>query len=163
MSGSAGLAIRVLAAIAIAGLLVTGCGAFAPSPSPVPSFAATLATPDGQVGLARANGRIALFVPNGQGGVYEMTSNPDRALGDAAVHLAALGGATGVQINSFVFGSAPAGAVTIEVSPEDVTAPIENGLFVVGLKTKDLKPQDLHWKFLQPDGTVVLAGDNIKE
>ena len=92
-----------------------------------------------------------------------MTNTPDRALGDPAVHLAALGGDTGKQVNSFVFGNAPVGAVTIEVSPENVTAPIENGLFVVGLKAKDLQPRDLHWKFLRPDGSVVLAGDNILE
>jgi hypothetical protein len=154
-------AIQSLAALAVAGLLATGCGLFEPS-SPAPSFVAAFAGPEGLVGLTRSNGAIALYIPNGAGGTTEITTTPDRP-GDLTVHLAALGGSTQARLNSFVYGNAPAGAATVEVTPETVVGQVQNGLFVVGLQQKDLNPLLLHWKFLRLDGTVVLSGSGIKE
>ena len=156
-----------LAAIAFAGLLVAGCGLVepsdaTPSSTPTPSFAATFATADGPVALARVNGQLALLAPDGAGGVSEVTRVPDRP-GAITVHLAALDGQTGRDASSFVYGRAPVGAASVEVSPEAVTAGVENGLFIVGLRTKDLLPTQFAWRFLAPDRSVVLAGEGIQD
>ena len=150
--------------VAIGALLMasglSGCG-FLPSPtSPPPSLAVQVRLLDGGLaGLARSDGRIWLMLPSGTN-VSAATSAADSP-GTTAVHLLALGGQTGVSANSFVFGNAPTGAVTVEVGPGKATGTVRDGLFLVALPQRDMSPSNLSWRFMISTGIVVESGTGI--
>ena len=77
-------------------------------------------------------------------------------------HLLASGGATDSQWNSFFYGTAADGVASVRVSSAGTTGGrVVNGVWVVALKAKDLKPDDISWQFLDNAGGSVLSGTGI--
>jgi hypothetical protein len=164
MAGEARKHLRLSTELVAVLLVATGCGSLVPSSSPTtaPSLVIETETVDGLIGLARGDGALALLIADESGGLSQITVVDDRA-GDTTIHIATLGGQTGRQINSFVFGNAPAGASRVDVTNEGASTGVSDGVFVLGLRERDLNPANLHWAFLAPDGTVILQGDGLRE
>jgi hypothetical protein len=145
--------------------LLAACSIVGPMPGPseasttVPSLVASVMTSDGTIGVARENGQLLLMLADEQRVLHEVTRSPDQ-VGETSVYLLAYGGTSARALNSFVFGNAPDGATRIEVLGATATA-VNSGLFVVGLSAKDLRPDQLRWRFLGADGSVIREGTGI--
>jgi hypothetical protein len=147
-----------LGAWALIVLLGAGCIA-GPTVAPPPDLAGVLETPDGVVGLFRdANGVHLVLGNDDTGGQH------DGANGESlpTVHLFSLGGQTGRTYNSFVFGLAPPGAVTVHLAGLDgIGGTVDGGLYVIALRDKDILPKNVVWSFQAPSGAVIAEGSNI--
>jgi hypothetical protein len=151
---------RPVAPLALIGALVMGCGLATPSvrPPSAPAFNAQIATPDGPVGLVQTNDSIELYLQSSDGGTYKVTSTPSASA--PTVHLYSQGGATGRQLNTFVFGEAPDGATAVMVNGTRTV--VTAGLYVVGLAAKELRPDAIVWSFLGASDQVIARGSGIK-
>jgi hypothetical protein len=150
--------VALLAPFALAGCSLLAPGVQPVPPTPLPIFAVTLDTPDGEVGVVRKQSGLELVFVNGGGGTSAQFD------GQAPhIYLITYGGETGQTYNSYVYGVAPAGATSVEFAGFDapLRSPIVGGTFLVALKEKEVKPSDLHWTFLSGAGAVILRGSSI--
>lgn len=117
---------------------------------------------DDIVGLSRGSDRLVLCV-TGTDGALDAVTTVD--LGDRrpTVYLFTYGGSTGRHDNSYVFRSAPVGAAQAEIEPGAGRGVVQDGLYVVTLPLKDLRPGDLRWRFLGAPGNVIESGTGIVE
>jgi hypothetical protein len=152
-----------LAAFGLFGLFVSGCWYMTPSVTPsaaptAPEFDVRIDTPDGPAGLVRNGESLDLYLRSSDGGTYKVTTAPR---GDPpTVHLLSMGGETGRQTNSFVFGDAPVGATAVVVN--GIRAAVSGELYVVALSTRELLPDAVVWSFLGPDEAVLVRGSGIR-
>lgn len=85
-------------------------------------------------------------------------------LGDAAsgLHLQSLDGETGDEWNTFIYGTAPASASRVQVDGYDAEGGrVVDGTWVLALRDRGLRPDDIHWTFVDALGEVVDAGTGI--
>ncbi len=77
------------------------------------------------------------------------------AIGMDSLHLLSYAGETGEAWNTFVFGSAAAGTVRVELAgfPDQRGGTVVDGAWIIALREKDLGPEDLEWRFIAEDGT----------
>jgi hypothetical protein len=129
-----------------------------PAP-PTDPLVVTLATPDGVVGVARQDGLVLLFVDGGDSGrtVISRKSDPGQRY---LVSFTTQEGDTGDRINTHVFGVAPNGAMGVQVAIRGRDAPsaLRDGLFVAVSDQMGIRPDELSWRFVGADGTVIAAG-----
>ena len=143
-----------LGLLALAVVVVAGCGLTEATPTP-PPIQARLDTPDGVVGVFRDGAGIH-FVIDGQdtGGQH-----PDRTA--PTVDLWSTGGDSGRVYNSFVYGLAPVGAVRVELAGlAPIGGTVEDGLYILALRDKDILPTKLQWRFVSSAGAVLAEGSN---
>jgi len=144
-----------LGRLALAVVVVSGCGLLEATPTP-PPIQVRLDTPDGVVGAFR-DGTGIHFVIDGQdtGGKPSDRTPP-------TVDLFSTGGDTGRVYNSFVFGFAPVGAVRVELAGfEPIGGTVEDGMYILALRDEDILPTKLQWRFLSSAGAVLAEGSNI--
>jgi hypothetical protein len=153
---------RLRVPFAALGVLLAGCSLL-PTPSvgppTAPTFDVGIDTPDGPVGLVRSENSIGLYLHSSDGGTYQVTTVPSGS--PPTVHLYSQGGATGRQINTFVFGDAPAGAMEVVVNGS--RAAVTDGLYVVGLAIRELRPDAVVWSFLGGGDEIIVQGSGIKD
>lgn len=154
------LHVPFLAMIVIGG----GLACAAPAQTSSPSFTATVNTEDGSVGVFLADGILSLYTVDSNGHFQLVTSKTESG-GIASVHLSAYGGQTADKYNSFVFGIAPpdAGSFVLSQPGQAVGGDVSQGAYVVAVTQTDVTPDELHWKFLRPDGSVLEEGTGITE
>lgn len=155
---------RQIVALVAAGIVVLACQ---PSPSGTaqacrPPLAVQVESADGPVALARISDRLVLCVAGPDGDLKEVTA-VERSDRRPTVHLVAYGGSTGRHDNSFVFGDAPVGAARVEIEPGAGRGVVAGGLYVVALPPRDLRPDQLVWRFLGAPGNVIASGTGIVE
>lgn len=154
---------RALAAAVIATLIVAlvgACQSTAPTVSiPLPHVVARVETPDGFAGVARKDFRLSLILGDGRT-ASEVSSGEDHPH-EATVHLATYGGETGTAMNSYVWGNAPPRAVRVQLSLGGVGGQVVDGLYVVALPDKEVRPDALRWSFLDAGGRAVEEGTGI--
>ncbi|MES2209853.1 MAG: hypothetical protein V4515_06670 [Chloroflexota bacterium] len=116
---------------------------------------ASLDTPDGVVGVyLDARGTHLVLGDQDTGG--------QKDAGAPTINLFSFGGETGRTYNSFVFGLAPPGATQFELDGlEYIGGGVIGGTYVVALKTRDILPQQLVWRFRSSLGAVLKEGSNI--
>ena len=144
-----------LGLLALAVVVVSGCGLTGATPTP-PPIQVRLDTPDGVVGVFRDGAGIH-FVIDGQdtGGQH-----PDRTA--PTVDLFSLSGDTGRVYNSFVYGLAPVGAVRVELAGlAPIGGTVEDGMYILALRDKLILPTKLQWRFVSSAGVVLAEGSNI--
>jgi hypothetical protein len=138
-------------------LTLSGCALYqaAPTPAPVPpQLLVSIDTVDGTIGVFRAAGRLHLWIGN------DVTSQAETT--PPTVHLISYGGETGLTYNSFVFGTAPPGAVRVELAGfQAIGGDVKGGAYVLAVRDKEVLPTQLNWTFLAAGGAVVLKGSNI--
>ncbi|HJP88005.1 MAG TPA: hypothetical protein VJ850_03100 [Candidatus Limnocylindrales bacterium] len=155
---------RATLVAAIVSFALQGCSYLAPTPSivvetPLPNFTTRVDSPDGVVGVVRSGTTIRLvFLPGGGGTSAQVEGAAPH------VYLMSMGGETGATYNSWIFGIAPEGATTVELAGavDAISAPMVDGVFLIGLKAKDIGPGALNWTFRSPGGAVVARGNGIR-
>lgn len=110
------------------------------------------------VGPSLADGRVtivAIHERDGQWVASPLSSSPGLA-GSDSLHLISYGGATGEAWNTLVFGTAAPGTmqVTLDGFPEQRGGTVDDGAWVIALRDKDLDPADIHWTFMDADGST---------
>lgn len=115
-----------------------------------------LQTSDGLAGVFRDAGTHLVLAGQDTGAQRETVDPP-------TVHLLAFDGDTGLAYNSFVFGLAPRGATQVKLVGMDGLGAVENGVYVVAIKTKDVLPTQLNWVFSDAAGMVIAQGWNITQ
>jgi hypothetical protein len=138
--------------------MVVACSAPVPS---APPFVARADFAGGSAGVVREPDFLSLYIGDNAAGFSLATRTAD-AGGHVTVHLLTHGGETGSEINSFVFGSAPPGAVSVTVGPGEVLGAVTSGTYVVGLRPKDILPDGITWRFQDGAGAVVASGIGIR-
>jgi hypothetical protein len=149
-----------LVSLTLAAAALSACGATPRLPVPdeaVVHFgneAAAAVIVDGTVELQVA-------VP-GAASPATITSGAGRA-GDVSVRLLSYGGETGEEYNTFVYGTAPAGATSVSLfwPSGTVGGQVWGGAWLIVLREKDVTPGQLHWRFRSADGGLVASGDGI--
>ena len=155
---------RATVVAAIVAFALQGCSYLAPTQSavietPLPNFTTRVDSPDGVVGVVHAGTTIRLvFLPGGGGTSAQIQGAAPH------VYLMSMGGETGATYNSWVFGIAPDGAATVELAGavDAISAPMVDGVFLIGLKAKDIGPGALSWTFRSADGAVLAKGAGIR-
>jgi len=139
-------------------LVAAGCMA-GPTVAPLWNLAGVLETPDGVVGVFRDADGVHLVLGNDDtGGQHDGADGESRP----TVHLFSTGGQSGRTYNSFVFGLAPPGAVSVHLAGLDgIGGTVDGGLYVIALREKDLLPQNIAWNFQAQSGAVIAEGSNI--
>jgi hypothetical protein len=156
---------KATVAAMLATMVLAGCVSPAPTLPPTPpTFAASVDTPDGRVGVTLANSTLGLYSV-GPGGEITLITTKQGAAPGATVHLSSYGGQTGLAYNTFVFGLAPAGATRFEIVPagQALGGEVVEGVFLVALRAKDVTPQQLNWEFISEDGSVIERGSGIRD
>lgn len=65
--------------------------------------------------------------------------------------------------NTFVYGTAEPGTARVELEGlEGVGGDVVAGAWLIVLRETDVTPEQLHWRFLRPDGSVRRAGEGIR-
>ena len=147
--------------LAVVILSLAACASpVAPTPTP-PAMDVVADTPEGQAGVATDSARIHLYLSDADGVLGEVATYEDSG-GHTSVHMVTYSGETGRNTNTFAFGYAPKGAVSVEVGPQSVATALENGVFVAVLSAKDLPLPDLSWKFLDASGKVIEQGTGLE-
>lgn len=78
----------------------------------------------------------------------------------SSLRLMSMGGETGLDWNSFVYGTAPAAVSAVQLDGFDGEGGhVSDGVWVIALREKDISPNDLHWKFVDATGLTVESGD----
>ena len=77
-------------------------------------------------------------------------------------HLVTMGGETGEEWNSFLFGTAPEVASRVVVSGHTATGGhVADGSWVLAFRDRDLLPGQLTWSVLDAIGGVIASGTGI--
>jgi hypothetical protein len=150
--------------------LVGGCAVRAVDPAtllPVKP-AAVVRLDDGAAAAALArDGRIEVWVARREGGEVRVQSIAGSGgavpLLEDRVHLASHGGDTGEAWNTFVYGTAEPGTARVQLDGfEGLGGQVVDGAWLIVLREKDVTPEQLHWRFLRPDGSVRREGSGIR-
>lgn len=154
------------AAAFAAALLLAGCQPVSARPSlPVPDAAVVELGSQAAAAQLR-DGRVSVVVAvpakrEGGGGSASVITSSAAAPG-GTVNLLSYGGATGEPWNTFVYGNAPPGIARVELSSSaGVGGQVVDGAWLIALPDLDVTPDQVHWRFLGLDGTVLRAGDGI--
>jgi hypothetical protein len=111
-------------------------------------------------------GRVEVWVARREGG--EPTANPITASAavpplEDRVLLVSYGGETSAEWNTFVYGTAEPGTARVELEGfEGLGGQVVDGAWLIVLREKDVTPEQLHWRFLRPDGTARREGTGIR-
>lgn len=82
--------------------------------------------------------------------------------GEVTARLVTMGGATGQEWNSFLFGTAPPASSRIVVDGLAGTGgQVAGGAWVIALRERDLSPHHLRWSVLDALGDVIASGTGI--
>ena len=82
--------------------------------------------------------------------------------GQGLVWLYSAGGDTGDEWNTYVFGIASPDVSRVEVEGVDgVGGQVADGAWVIASREKDLTPDDIDWRFVDPYGAVLASGHGI--
>jgi hypothetical protein len=149
-----------LGSLALAAAIICGCGGTARLPVP---DGAVVHLGDSDAAAVLEGGLVELLVAvHGQQDLRTITSGAGRA-GVLSVRLLAYGGDTSEQYNSFVYGTAPAGATSVSLSwpADDVGGQVWGGAWLIALPEEDVTPDQLHWQFKAADGSVIASGDGV--
>lgn len=153
------------AAFIAAALLLVACQVLSGRPS-LPVSAAAIVELGSEAAAAQLrDGRVSVYVAvPGQGG-QAGTSSPiasSAAAPAGTVNLLSYGGDTGEEWNTFVYGNAPPGVSRVELTMTGgVGGQVVDGAWLIVLPDLDVTPDDLHWRFLDLDGTTLTEGDGI--
>jgi len=80
----------------------------------------------------------------------------------SSLHLFTLGGQTSLEWNTFVYGIAPQVVSRVKLSGfEYEGGQVADGAWVIVLRERDLRPEEIHWEFIGATGGVIKAGDGI--
>lgn len=122
-------------------------------------------------GLAAAalttHGRVEVWVarpdPPGKGTVNPITASAAVPPHEDRVLLLSYGGEPRHEWNTFVYGTAEPGTARVELDGvEGLGGEVVAGAWLIVLRETDVTPEQLHWRFLRPDGSVRRAGDGIR-
>jgi hypothetical protein len=111
-------------------------------------------------------GRVEVWVARWEGG--EPTANPIAASAAVPplldrVDLVSYGGETGEEWNTFVYGTAEPGTARVELEGFDgLGGQVVDGAWLIVLRERDVAPEQLHWRFVRPDGTVRRDGTGLR-
>lgn len=79
--------------------------------------------------------------------------------GEELVQLMSMGGETGEEWNSFVYGRAGPSVSRVELEGRTgAGGHVTDGTWVIALRDKDVTPDELAWRFVAPDGAVIRSG-----
>ncbi len=112
------------------------------------------------------HGRVEVWVARREGG--EPTANPITASAavpplEDRVLLLSYGGQTRLEWNTFVYGTAEPGTARVELAGfEGLGGQVVDGAWLIVLRETDVTPDQLHWRFLRPDGSVRRAGSGLR-
>lgn len=82
--------------------------------------------------------------------------------GEMSTHLVTMGGETGEEWNSFLFGRAPEGASRVVIDGLIGSGgQVANGTWVLAFRHRDLVPSQLTWMVLDAIGGVIASGTGI--
>lgn len=162
----------VLGALVVAGCTVVGqASPAAPTPAAAPGAAAgvpasqvvQLGTDTAVTARLHAEGlQLVLLTRDGSGWSVHVLSSTRAREAQNSLHLVTYGGETGAKYNSFVYGTVTSGIARVSLSGmSGIGGDVRSGTYVIALPDKGVTPDQLHWKFFGPDGTVVVQGDGI--
>lgn len=120
------------------------------------------ATPSPAAEVAVQLNGEAIRVSVSSQGIYLISSAPGRP--DVSTSFIPGPSRPAIHFSSFssdgyLYGVAPAGAASLAVSPEGVTAIASDGTFVAAIGNAPSPPSSIHWTFLNPSGAVLAQGD----
>lgn len=82
--------------------------------------------------------------------------------GAISAHLMTMGGQTGEEWNSFLYGTAPVTASRVTVSgPMAAVGRVSDGAWILALRQKDVRPSLLSWSVTDANGFVVASGTGV--
>ncbi|MGI8998396.1 MAG: hypothetical protein ACR2GO_01640 [Candidatus Limnocylindria bacterium] len=97
-----------------------------------------------------------------QGGGWSAEVIAGGADGEMTTHLVTMGGETGQEWNSFLFGSAPNGASRVVMDTFGATGgQVVGGAWVLAIRSRDVAPHQLTWRVLDPIGGVITSGAGL--
>jgi hypothetical protein len=153
---------RVLLVVAVASSLVTACDAGAQAMGV--QSAAVVSLDDDVTAAAKLTdvNTVSVLVrrPSGLGAyaTSSITSHRFSRPGNG-VSLLTYGGDTNEAWNTFVYGSAMPGVAKVQLDwPDSRGGQVVDGAWLIVLRDRDVHPDQLHWQFLQADGTVSASG-----
>jgi hypothetical protein len=130
----------------------------------VPADAVVRLSADQAVGAKRDGSQVLVlnFANTLQGWQVHQIASDSAGSGSGSLHLLTLAGQTGLEWNTFVYGTAPAQVSRVKLSGFDYEGgQVADGAWVVVLQGHDLTPQDLRWEFVGATGAVIQSGDGI--
>ncbi len=161
-----GRALLVLAATLVAALGACAVRAIDPALL-LPVSPAAVVRFDGVAAAAlTTHGRVEVWVARQEAGEPRANAITASAavppLVDRVLLLSYSGG-TGDGWNTFVYGTAEPGTSRVElVGFEGLGGQVVEGAWLVVLRAADVTPDQLHWRFLGPDGSVRREGSGIR-
>ena len=158
--------VHALTALATAAVLLAGCasdvGSIARGVSIDPTALVRLSdthavasnrTPSGVDLVAFRKDRDGNWVP-------QVIASGGR--GTPAAHLFTMGGETGEEWNSFLYGTAPSSASRVTVAGlHAVGGRVVGGAWVLAFRQEDLRPDLVSWSVIDGHGVVVASGTGI--
>ena len=82
--------------------------------------------------------------------------------GEVSAHLLSMGGETGDEWNTFLYGTAPESASRVVVDGFEATGGrVTDGAWVLAFRQKDLRPEQLAWAILDATGAIIDSGTGI--
>lgn len=106
--------------------------------------------------------QVIEYRQEGSAWVRQVLATSQIADAEASLDLLSLGGDTGDEWNTWIYGAAPEEASRVEVTGFDGEGGrVIDGAWVLVLRQRDLTPADIEWRFLDPLGTVLESGTGI--
>jgi hypothetical protein len=132
-----------------------------PAALPVAPAAVVAIAPDAAAARIEGTRLEVLIAPAGGASIRAITSSY-ATRGRTSVNLLSYGGETGDEWNTFVYGTAVPGAARVDLDwPGGVGGAVVDGAWLVVPPDKDVRPDDLTWRFLDAGGTELVRGDGI--
>jgi len=102
-----------------------------------------------------AGAQVVAFVQDGAGGwVAQVVASGDGA--GTTAHLVTMGGETGDDWNSYLYGTAPDSASRVVVDGfTAVGGQVSNGAWVLAFRQTDLLPDQLSWDVVDATGLII--------
>lgn len=150
---------RRWAAALAATLVAAACSSTAPSP--VGPFGAVVEIPPDRAAVQVANGVVSVVIiePGRPPGAITASR---AAPGTNSGHLYSFDGNTGLEWNTFFYGTAASDVARVEIDrPGAVGGTVAAGTWLIVLRDKGVTPDDLHWRFLDASGVVVASGSGV--
>lgn len=156
--------VHALAAVLLAALLC-GCaddlGSVARQHGVAPSAIVRLSD-EFAVAARRSGDGVEVVAFTGIGDRWSTEIIANDSGGEVTARLVTMGGTTGQEWNSFLFGTAPPASSRVVVDGLAATGgQVADGAWVVAFRERDLAPQRLTWRVLDAIGDVTASGTGI--
>lgn len=114
------------------------------------------------VAARRSGSDVEVVAFQETGGDWDVQVLASAPADEVSAHLVSMGGDTGDEWNSYLYGTAPASASRVVVA-ESVTAggQVTDSAWVLAFREKDLHPDQLSWSVLDATGAILHSGSGI--